>query len=216
MPDVIQCPYCHQEVSAKAIDCQRCGTLINEVPLSVTVEVLESLRDEDLLGFLFWYAAKLLEEHGCFQNDGPSDAEVLAKLPRGLRIGYTLIVLISEVNNGGFYQWFTNSSGKITYESLDDLRLIVATEHVRVVEQAIQLNKSLEAKYPLYKNRWEESPQACGHSESDDEFWSDLETNFTPEFDRLSNEMFSLEDTEPIWTHFAKFVRGHEVELVHQ
>lgn len=218
MPDVIQCPYCHQEVSAKTVECGKCGTWINEVPNCVTVEVLDSLRDEELPGFLFWYAAKFLEQNGsaCYVIGGPPEGAILAKLPRGIRVGYTLCMLISEVGNGGFYQWFTNSSGRIAYETLDDLRLIGAVKYVHVVEQAIRLNERLEAKHPSYKQRWEERPESCCNSERNVEFWADVDASFMPEFDRLSSEIYTLEDTDPVWTPFAKYVREHVHELAHR
>ncbi len=147
--------------------------------------------------------------------DGPREADILATLPRGIRAGYTLVVLDSEVRNGGFYQWFTNSSGKIANDTLEDLRLIEATKHVRLVQQALQLNERLEAKYPAYKQRWE-SPEPDIDGEPEADFWSDVETNFEPEFDRLSSNFYSLEDTDSLWNHFGTYARVHPNECVHQ
>lgn len=216
MPLIIECPSCKQDVSAHAIDCQKCGTSINEVPHSVTVEVLASLRDVDLPMFLYWYAEKFLGQNGCYQIDGPPSAALLAKLPRGIRVGYTLVVLISEIENGGFFQWFTNSSGTITHETLDDLRLIGATAHVQVVEKAISLNNAIEEKYPSYKNRWKVEGERGCRSASDDELHAELKSDLDPEFDTLSDEICSLEETDSIWSYFTTFVRQHAAELVHQ
>lgn len=148
-------------------------------------------------------------------------------------MGYTLILLKSEVDNGGFYQWFTNSSGKVVYETLDDLRLIGAMQHVRVVEKAIRLNERLEGKYLSYKRRWDWRSNSPDEAKLRPEFWSDVDTNFMPEFDRLSSEIYDLEGgcgvevvdgierschitgTDPLWIHFARFVREHAEELVH-
>jgi hypothetical protein len=217
MPDVIPCPYCQREVSANAINCNRCGTEINQVPRSVTVNVLNSLRDVDLPDFLFWYAAKVLEEHGCHKLYGPRDAEVLAKLPRGIRIGYTLVVLSSEVDNGGFHQWFTNSSGMIMYETLEDLRLIGATRHVRLVEEAIRVWKRLEDLHPWCKPQFPDPEVPAAEV---DAYWADMKASFRDEFDRLSNEYYLLSEEvdapDSMWVCLPKYIRENTDETVHQ
>jgi hypothetical protein len=213
MADVIRCPSCDEPVSRNAIECRSCGGSI--VPDSITIELLDSLPDEDLPDFLFHYASKVFEEHDCWRIDGPRAADILATLPRGIRAGYTLVDLDSEVRNGGFYQYFTNSSGQIAYEALEDLRLIGAKNHALLVQQAIQLNEQLEAKYPWYKQRWE-SPESDIDAASKTRFWADVETNFEPEFDRLSSDFYSLDDTDSLWNQFRTYARTHPNECVHR
>ena len=218
-PIIIDCPFCKRQVSARAVNCESCGTTLNEVPRSVTVEWIDSLRDEDLPMCLYWYVLEVIDEHPGQQGDGPSDAEILEKLPRGIRAGYTLIVLSSEVSNGGFQQWFTNSSGKIVNETLEDLRLIGAMHHARIVEQAIRLNERVEDKHPAYKDRWTRS-DSCEVSAALDAYWSDWQANFEPDCDRLTTEFIGIDndidDPDAIWNHLARYVRQHLHELSHQ
>ena len=215
MPTLIPCPFCQEEVSALAIVCVNCGEILNDVPHSVTVRMVDSLRDIELMNFLVRYASAYLEENGCYKIGGPPLGSILAKLPPGIRAGYTLDRLNGEVSNGGFYQWFTNSSGQINHETVDDLRLIGASEHVRVVGEAIRLIECLEAKYPVFKNRWNETGETCTWDKSLDEFWEEVNSRYEPEFDSLSGELDALEDTNSMWPLFVKYIRQHVNELVH-
>jgi len=215
MPTLIPCPFCQEAVSALAIVCVNCGEILNDVPHSVTVRMVDSLREVELMNFLVRYASAYVEENGCYKIGGPPLGSILAELPRGIRAGYTLDRLNGEVSNGGFYQWFTNSSGQITYETLDDLRLIGASEHVRVVGEAIRLIECLEAKYPVFKNRWDETGDTCNWDKSLDEFWEEVDSKYTPEFDSLSEEFDTLEDTNSMWPLFVKYVRQHGNEFAH-
>lgn len=54
---------------------------------------------------------------------------------RGQRAAYQLTVLEDEVNNGGFQQYFDNSSGSIT-EAIAGARLVGATEYARLIAEA--------------------------------------------------------------------------------
>jgi hypothetical protein len=188
-----------------------CGAAINDVPAVVTVQLIASLLDDDVPDFIFQYARNVLAEHDCYQSDGPDEPEILATLPIGLRAGYALVLLDSEVHNGGFYQWFTNSSGRLAKETLKYLQMIGATEVAQVVEEALRLNERLETKYTAYKERWKSAA-----AEPEPGFWPDVEANFEPEFDRLSNDFFSLDESDSIWTSFIDYVRKAPVECVHR
>lgn len=214
MPDVEPCPACGNTVSRRTIACRQCGATINAVPTTITIELLDSLLDDDLADFLFQYASTILADHGCFQMQGPRCADVLATLPSPIRMGYTLVVLDSEVNNGGFYQFFTNSSGQVAHETLEDLRLIGAEEHAVLVETAIRLNERLEDKFPHYKRRFED-PHLDVDPQVVEAFWSDVESNLEPQFERLSDDFCELQHTQTMWSPFSSFIRDRVGECVH-
>lgn len=176
--------------------------------------MIDSLCDEDLPGFLCQYVTQILDDHGCNKANGPPQGDVLAKLPRPIRAAYTLVVLDSEVKNGGFYQLFTNSSGQIIDQILEDLRLIGAGKHCALLETAIDFNQRLENKYVHYKNRFKGfHPNVDQASMS--AFWSDVESEFEPELDRLASDYYALEIRESLWDTIAKFVRDHSKNCVH-
>lgn len=176
----------------------------------MTVELIDSLQDEDLPDFLFRFAVAVFRDHGV---DAPN-RESLDRVPRGIRAAYSLVVLDSEVRNGGFYQWFTNSSGMLARETLDDLQVIGATRHIELIRKVLSLNDRIEAQYPEYRDRWSSECQSR-ESATDGGFWADVEANFIPEFDRLSSDFYTLESDESLWIPFVRYVRGHANECVH-
>jgi hypothetical protein len=213
MPDTISCPTCGKVVSRRAIFCRSCGQSISEVPEAATGALIDSLHDDDLADFMFQFATAVFGDHGI---DTPTP-DTLTLVPTGIRAGYSLVVLDSEVGNGGFYQWFTNSSGMIARETLEALRVIGAARHFDLVQRAIRLNDRLEADYPEYRNRWssDDEPGVCGADAADTRFWADVQANFMPQFDRMSSEFYALENADWLWHSFVRYVRGHAGECVH-
>jgi len=133
-------------------------------------------------------------------------------LPQGLRVGYLLVNLSSEVSNGGFYQWFTNSSGQAADLTLEELRAIGDVKTAAVVEQAIALNHQLEERYPAYQRRWDQnaSPPSEG-------YWEDVDANFLPELDRLSSLLYDIEDgVDSMWNSLYRFLRQHPDRCLHR
>jgi hypothetical protein len=151
MAEIQKCPSCGELVSKRAVECQRCGEIISGVPTAITIELLQSLRDEDLAMLLFRFASTIISQRGCWDGTRTDERRVLAELPVPVRAAYRLICLDSEVYNGGFFQWFTNSSGLHVDEALQDLRLVSAHEHFALVGRAVELNRLLEAKFRLIR-----------------------------------------------------------------
>lgn len=164
---------------------------------------------------LFWYACEVEDEYGGFRLDGLPVAEILKKLPRPIRICYTLHVLSGEVSNGGFWQWL--ASGQIMNETLEDLKLIGAANQVRIVEQVLQVNKRLEIEHPGYEERWIR-PDAREVRDACDDAWSDKQANL--DVDRLELEFAevdkSFEDPDAMWTYLVRYIREHVHEIRHQ
>src|SRR5690349_10283321 len=127
----------------------------DELPMSITVDLINSTKDDELEGLLYHYTRVVLGERGCYSLTGPRVRDVLQELPRGLRLAWTMVALDWEVQNGGFYQWFTNSSGECADLTVEDLRLIGANRQVDLVQASIALDQKLGSKYPDYANRWQ-------------------------------------------------------------
>ncbi len=164
---------------------------------AITPEFLAQVTDDDLPELLFQYVLKVVGAHH-------DDLPIIASLPVGLRAGYVLCVLESEVLNGGFHQFFTNSSGRHSDEALEYLRMIGAEEYVDVVAEAIQLNRQLEARYSSYQRRWE-TPEPEWNADQYAEFWSEFEETVEPEFERLASE---FSQSESFWPLFVNWVRS--------
>ena len=131
-----------------------------------------------------------------------------------LQVAYTLSILESEVTNGGFYQWLTNASGRLARETLDGLTIIGATPQADVVSEVVRLNQELESRYDSYRRRWE-SPEPRGEPSEVDAFWTDMDENYAPQFDRLSVEYQRIQDSDSAWPRFDRFAREHIAECMH-
>jgi hypothetical protein len=213
MADLIVCPTCQGETAVLAIYCWHCGVQVSDVPAAITRALIDDLADDQLINAFDCYVDEVLKSRGCYSNDGPPDREVLAELPRGVRAAWTLRVLDAEVNNGGFYQWFTNSSGQTTDLALEDLRLIGANQQAALIERAIALNRELEQKYLSYARRWER-PEPEHHDRKS--FRAYFLEHFEPRFDRLDDEYYHLDDTDSLFPRLVSYIRSHAEECLHE
>jgi hypothetical protein len=69
------------------------------------------------------------------------ELEIVRGLSRGYRMLYSTWLLETEVNNGGFNQFFWNPSGRFAAEALDGCRLLGGTELAALLEQAIAIHE---------------------------------------------------------------------------
>ena len=101
---------------------------------AITYAVLSQLPNDQLEYEIVDYVSAVIYRDGYKKS-----TEHLAKLSPGFRAVYATWVLEGEVNNGGFSQFFFNSSGELAYEARDGCWLIGARYHVQVVIDAIAL-----------------------------------------------------------------------------
>jgi hypothetical protein len=69
-------------------------------------------------------------------EDLPDEEDVLADASPGQRAIYALTAADGEVNNGGFEQFFFNSSGAFMHEAIDGAELIGAPQHAEILGEA--------------------------------------------------------------------------------
>lgn len=93
------------------------------------------------------------------------------ELTKSEQVIFCMIELEGEVNNGGFDQFFLNSSGKYKFETLDSLRRIGASYTASLLEEAI---KVVELNSPdMKKDDYDESTEIQSErlNELDDKFY---------------------------------------------
>ncbi len=196
-------------MSAVVAYCCQCGESINPVPEAITLQLLDQIADDDLPDFLWQYILEVIKE-----RHGSDERQAIAGFPESLRMCHALILLDSEVFNGGFYQFFTNSSGRFADEALNALSTVGADRHAKLLAEAIRVNTELEARHPTYRQRWDD---LHGNDDRDlDQFWSDVETNAAPVLDRLDSEYYSLSRSAPFWPLFVAYVRAHPQDCAHR
>ena len=65
------------------------------------------------------------------------EAQIIRGLPSGVQAIYTTWLVDAEVNNGGFNQYFFNSSGQYAGDALTGYEVIGAEEYIAVMRSAI-------------------------------------------------------------------------------
>jgi hypothetical protein len=90
-------------------------------------------------------------------------------------------ILEREVNNGGFDQFFYNSSGEFAHEILDAYQKIGAEKTADIINRAIKLFPTL----PVPKN-WEARQDIMLAKESNSFLWNELDTEFYKYEDNIS------------------------------
>jgi hypothetical protein len=99
--------------------------------------------------------------HHCLP-DLEQELTIVAALPPAVRAIYTTTVLENEVVNGGFNQYFWNSSGQLAFIALEGLDLIGATAHAALLRAAIATYESERAV--LQRFRQDGSTEAFSES----------------------------------------------------
>lgn len=92
----------------------------------------EKANIEEKEELLYYFTNRLRQE------DNYSEAS-FRKMPKLLQIVWLINELEKEVNNGGYIQFFTNSSGRYVDETLDALNLIGATYNHQLLANAVEI-----------------------------------------------------------------------------
>lgn len=102
--------------------------------------------------------------------------QAFLRLPKGLRMAYHVLEIRSEVSNGGFYQFFFNSTGVFAQETLEALRAFGAIDRADVLRRAIELYEQDVGRPATYRERWR--GEMCN----------------LPELDELTRRYWQIED----------------------
>ena len=94
-------------------------------------EILASIPDDKLEQALFDYIVLVIGD------DYEREYEIITGLSDGFQMFYTTWIVDGEVNNGGFNQYFWNTSGEFAEAAVRGFQLIGASEHAKLMEQAI-------------------------------------------------------------------------------
>lgn len=105
------------------------------------------------------------------------EAEILKSLSEGFRAIHATWGIEAEVNNGGFNQYFWNSSGQYASAAVEGFRLIGASELADLTKRAITLWDDEKATQQKFKDRgaleaFSESYQHSKLHDLDKEFYA--------------------------------------------
>ena len=82
-----------------------------------------------------------------------SDKSEFARLKPGVRVAYCLHRLEAEVNNGGFHQFFSNSTGEYVRETIQALADIGASKTCNLLKRAVAIG--FPSGYPSDASEYE-------------------------------------------------------------
>jgi hypothetical protein len=158
-------------------------------PKAITLELLEATPDGYLNRLICDYV------HACvFEKPKEYDA-ALAKLPKGLQYAWHLAGIDYEIPNGGFNQFFTNTSGQHALDTLEALRAVGAREAAEIVKKAIGIFAKKFGRPADSRERW------YGEWKED------------KEIDSLERRFYKLVNSGA--TSFVPYVRKHPEQFVH-
>jgi len=186
----------------------RINKVIHNMPEydTVTVELIRCLPDSLLDYVMNHYASMTLEElrRKQIKRGGYIEQrEALLRLPRGLRMIWTTWWLEAEASNGGFDQYFSNTSGEFTDEALAGLRLIGATKTAELAEKAYLLWKAEQQRI--------ERVGEAGYEGPDREHYFDLEEALSRTFYKTARWEGATEDIELLR---IAYIRAHPLECI--
>ncbi len=125
-----------------------------EVYKKITPDVIATIPDNQLVMAMFdhiWLKVN---------KDYKRTPQVLKELPSGFSVVYHLFTLDGEIGNGGFNQYFFNGLDSNAEQQLEALRLIEATKHQKVFQEAFRIHNEEKQNVELqrrYKERTIES-----------------------------------------------------------
>ena len=104
--------------------------------------------------------------------------DVISRMPEEFQMVHSTTALETQVNNGGFNQFFYNPSGQYAEMALRSLKLIGATEYYEILQRAIETymkEKENPELQNLYSQRtleaFSESYKLTSLGECDNEFY---------------------------------------------
>ena len=95
-------------------------------------ELFINANEEEKEDLIYYFTQKIR------QRDNYGEAS-FQKMPEVLQVTYLINELETEVNNGGFLQFFTNSSGQYSLETLEALKVIGAEHNRGLLEKAFKI-----------------------------------------------------------------------------
>ena len=139
--------------------------------LSLTPEILSAIPDDELEQAIIDFIFSKLE------GNWEKEKDVIGSLSPALSGFYATWILEAEVNNGGYNQFFYNSSGQWIGEAIEGFRLFGAAAHAENAERAYGMYLGEKENLDKYKElRTLESFSASYDDtqlgELDDEFFS--------------------------------------------
>jgi hypothetical protein len=173
-------------------------------PPAITQQLLDATEDRRLFIICCDYCQDRASDWSarCNEQRKPYDDHWLLALPRGLQWTWHIAGIEFEVPNGGFYQFFSNSTGIYTLDTLEALRATSMRERASLLEAAIELLHQRCGRPRDYRERWFGEEISDGLWENVQEDLSKLEARY---YEIAAND----------FDGYARYVRAHPEAFLH-
>ena len=160
---------------------------------TLTPEIISKIKDEELEQAIFDNISTNME------GDKREEREIVKTLTPGQRAIYVAWIVEAEVNNGGFNQFYFNSSGQLADMSEEAFKTIGATKFADLVRQANLIYDEIKEDLEKYND---------GTTES---FSKSYEEN---PLNDLDDKFYKLYADEPLSPIKIKYIRENVKEFV--
>jgi len=158
----------------------------------LTDEIIDQTSDDNLLQTVF----DNIETN--FEDGELYSVEKIRKLSDGKQAIFSIWMLQAEVNNGGFNQFYYNSSGQFSEMALTGLKLINAEKFADLLDRA---NKTYSKIADVLKEKDD------GKIESFSESYDNSPLN------KLDDEFYELDETERLDSIQIKYIRENKTQF---
>ena len=160
----------------------------------LSAEILSATPDNNLEQTVIDYVGTKI-------TDFRDELALVASMSPGIQMVYSTVRLEREVRNGGFNQFFYNSSGQFTEMALKSFRLLGAAEYLKILEKAIAIYVQETASNPRLQELY-----AKGTIES---FFATYELS---SLEKCDDEFFALD--KQLSELRIKYIRSHPQEFI--
>ncbi|MCG8390001.1 MAG: DMP19 family protein [Cytophagales bacterium] len=159
----------------------------------LTIQLIDSITDNDLEQAVI---DNIYEQVG---DNYAKEFEHVQELTRGQQAMFSVWWVEAEVNNGGFNQFYFNSSGRYAQVAVDGFELFGATKFADLMRRANQVYKENKERLKKYDD---------GTLESFSESYKDNPLN------ALDEEFYALYNSEPLNALRVKYIRENPAEFI--
>jgi len=160
---------------------------------TLTADIISNIKDEQLEQTIFDNISTNME------GDKREEREIVQALTPGQRAIYVTWIVEGEVNNGGFNQFYFNSSGQLADMSEEAFKTIGAHKFADLVRQANQIYNDIKEDLEKYND---------GTAESFSKSYDGNPLN------DLDDKFYKLYTDEPLSQLKIKYIRDNLKEFV--
>ncbi len=169
------------------------GVFMVKKYIKIEKKDLKSIKDDDYFLVIepIWFSVNIYGNYKEYE-------ESLKKFTLKQRYLHAIEWLIAEVDNGGFYQFFDNSTGIVWEDAYRGIKEIKCEKMLEVLDRVLELYGKSPSK--IREERWDELEKFY-----DGEF-SDKLDNLSSEFHKISESL--------IYEYMLKFIKDNASDFI--